>query len=90
MWVDRKRKNGQEIIICKRTPDIEFEQDWSVSLGAKLDDGQKIIFLVSGIFLGKADSVILLGFECTINKQNLNKIVGAIFEKIEILNFFLM
>ena len=48
------------------------------------------IFLVSRIFPEKADSVILLGFECTINTQNLNKIVGAIFEKIEILNFFLM
>ena len=30
----------------------------------------------------------MLGFECSINPQNLNKIVGAIFEKIEILNFF--
>ena len=41
-------------------------------------------------FPGKADSVILLGFECTINTQNLNNIPRAIFEKIEILNFFLM
>ena len=49
----------------------------------------KTIFLVSRIFPGKADSVILLGFECTIYRQNLNKIVRAIFEKIEILNFFL-
>ena len=47
----------------------------------------KTIFLVSGIFPGKADSVILLG---TINPQNLIKIVRAIFEKIEILIFFLM
>ena len=31
-----------------------------------------------------------MGFECTINSQNLNKIVGAIFGKIEIFNFFLM
>ena len=45
----------------------------------------KTIFLVSGIFSGKADSAILLGFECSINPQNLIKIVGAIFEKIEIL-----
>ena len=50
----------------------------------------KTIFLVSGIFPGKADSAILLGFECTINPQNLIKIVSAIFEKFEILNFFLM
>ena len=50
----------------------------------------KTIFLVSGIFPGKAESVILLGFECTINSQNLIKIVGVIFEKIKILNFFLM
>ena len=40
------------------------------------------------IFPGKADSVILLGFECTINPQNLIKIVGAIFEKIKIFYFF--
>ena len=31
----------------------------------------------------------MLGLECTINTQNLNKIVRAIFEKIEILFFFL-
>ena len=49
----------------------------------------KTIFLVSGIFTGKADSVILLGFECDINTQNLNKIVRAIFQKIKILIFFL-
>ena len=29
----------------------------------------------------------MLGFECTINPQNLIKIVGAIFEKIEIIFF---
>ena len=49
----------------------------------------KTIFLVSRIFPGKADSVILLGFECTINTQNLKKVVWAIFEKIKILIFFL-
>ena len=47
----------------------------------------KTIFLVSRVFPGKADSVILLGFECTINTQNVNKIVRVIFEKIEF--FFL-
>ena len=36
----------------------------------------------------KADSVILLGFECTINPQDLIKIVAAIFQKIKIFNFF--
>ena len=43
----------------------------------------KTIYLVSGIFSGKAKSVILLGFECTINPQILIKIVRAIFEKID-------
>ena len=47
------------------------------------------MFLVSWIYPGKADGVILLGFECTVNTQNLKKIVRAIFEKIEILFFFL-
>ena len=72
--VTRKRKEKAEDI-CKGTPDIEFEQDGSVGLGAILADGQKIknyrIFLVSGVFPGKTDSIILLGFECTINPQNL-------------------
>ena len=78
--------------ICKGTLDVEFKRDWSVGLGATIGDGRKLktIFLVSGIFLRKADSVILLGFECTINVQNLIKIVGAIFEKIKTFNFFLM
>ena len=50
----------------------------------------KTIFLVSRIFSRKADNVILLGFECTINTQNLNKIVRAIFGKMKIFNFLLM
>ena len=74
-----------------RTLNIEFEQDWSVGLGATLGADRKLknIFLVRRIFLGKADSAIFLEFECTINPQNLMKIVGAIFEKMKIFNFFL-
>ena len=90
--VDRKwKKKKRARYIYKEILDIEFELDWSFSLGALLGDGQKInIFLVSGIFPGKADSVIFLGFEYTTNPENLIKIVGAIFEKIKIFNFFLM
>ena len=68
---------------CKRTLNIEFEQDWSVGLGSTLGADRKLknIFLVRRIFPGKADSAIFLGFECTINPQNLMKIVGAIFGK---------
>ena len=33
-------KHGDDI--WKGTPDIKFEQDWSVGLGATLTDGQKI------------------------------------------------
>ena len=49
-----------------------------------LGNGQKIkkkkyIFLVSGTFPGKAYRFILLGFECTINPQNLIKFARAIF-----------
>ena len=40
-------------------------------------------------FFGKTDSIIVLGVECTINPQNLIKIFVAIFEKFEILIFFL-
>ena len=59
----------------KRARDIEFERDLSFSLGGTLGDGEKIkaIFLVSGIFPGKADSVILLGFECTIKPKKCNQ-----------------
>ena len=90
LGVTRKQKE-QAGDICKGTPDNEFEQDWAFGLGANLANGyKKTIFLVSGIFPGKADSVILLGFECTIKPQNLIKIVRAIFEKFEILKFFLM
>ena len=35
----KKKETGN---ICKGPPDIEFEQDWSVGLGATLRDRQKI------------------------------------------------
>ena len=46
MWTtlnfEGRSKTKQEAgDICKGTLDIEFERDWSVSLGATLDDGQK-------------------------------------------------
>ena len=69
-----------------QTLNIEFEQDWSVGVGATLGAVIKLknIFLVRRIFPGKADSAIFLGFKCTINPQNLMKIIGAIFEKMKI------
>ena len=77
--------------ICERTLNIDFERDWWVGLGLALGDGKNLKkFPVSGIFPGKFDSVILLFFECSINSQNLIKIVGTIFEKIKIFNLFLM
>ena len=73
---------------------MEFEQDWSFTLGDTLGDRQNIkktiFYLAYKDFPGKADSAIFLGFECTINLQNLMKIVGAIFEKMKNFNFFLM
>ena len=86
-----KTKKGARDI-CKGTLDIEFKRDWSVGFGVMLCDGQKIKNYFSNFrnFSGKPDSVILLGFECTINPQNLMKIVGATFEKIKFFNFFLM
>ena len=50
----------------------------------------KKIIPVTRIFSGKADSAVLLRFECAINLQNFMKIVGAISEKIKIKFFFLM
>ena len=41
--VDRKqKKRGGQDIFAKGTLDIEFEQDWSVGLGATLRERQKI------------------------------------------------
>ena len=70
----------------------EWERDWSDGLGATLSNVYTIKNYFSNFmhFFRKANSVTLLGFECTINPQNVIKIVGAIFEKIEIFNFFLM
>ena len=64
--------------------DIECERDCTVGLGATLGDGLKIKNYFSSFrdFSGKADSVILLGFEYTMNPQHLIKTVGASFEKI--------
>ena len=75
--------------IYKRILYIEFERNWWVGLGPALGDEKKVknIFPISGIFPGKFATIKLLGFECTINPQNLIKIVGAIFEKIKIFNF---
>ena len=36
----RKKEKGRQNI-CKGTPDIEFEQDWSVGLDATLRERQK-------------------------------------------------
>ena len=76
--------------MCKGTLDNAFDRDWSVGLGATLGDARKLktIFLISRVFPGKANRVILLGFECSMNPQNLIEIVRAIFEEIEILIFF--
>ena len=89
--IDRKRKNELKKFAGGGL-NIECERYWSVGLGAELGDWQKIknktIFVVSEIFQAKVDSLILLGFECTLNPQNSIKIVGAIFEKIKILIFY--
>ena len=65
MWalIENEKKIPRNI--CKRTLDKGFERDWSVGLGAILGDAmvtqriKKSIFLVSGIFPGKIDSVRL-------------------------------
>ena len=41
----------------------------------------KFIFTASGNFSGKADSVILLGWECTVNLQNWIKIIEPFLRK---------
>ena len=79
------KKNGDN---CRGAIDIEFGRDCSVPSGAPLGDSrtENLIFSsVSGIFSGKAESVTLLRFECTVNPQNLINFIGAFFEKIEML-----
>ena len=89
MGITRKRKEQGEYI-CKRTPDIEFEQDWSIGLGAILADGQKIknYFTSFRDFSGKSRQCHILRLRMYYKSYNLIKIVGAIFEKIKIFNFF--
>ena len=79
----RSKKKQRARDICKGTLDIEFERDWSFSLGATLAKYRKLkaIFLVSGIFPGKVDSVILLGFEFTIGPQNVIKSLKPFLRK---------
>ena len=50
---ERKRETG---IIYKGTPDIDFDHDWAVGLGAILADGQKIKNYFSSFkdFFGKS------------------------------------
>ena len=82
MSEDRKTKN-LATDISKGILYIECERNWQIGLDATSGDGQKIknYFCNLTDFPGKTDSAILLGFECTINRQNLIKIVGAIFKK---------
>ena len=61
--LDRKRKKRADDI-CKGTPDVEFEQDWSVGLGATLGDGEKINNYFSSFrdFSGKIRWCHIVGF----------------------------
>ena len=89
--VHRKRKNKLEIFAMgSQISNVNEIRQLVQALRQTTDRKSKTIFQVSGIFPRKVDSLILLGFEFTINTQNLNKIVRAIFEKIEILIFFFL
>ena len=87
--VDRKRQNELEIF-ARGTQISNLNEIGQLvqALRYATDRKLKYISLVSGIFPGKVDSVILMGVECTINPQNLIKIVAVIYEKIIIFNFF--
>ena len=92
LGVDRKQKNELKIQYLQGDPRYRM---WTRSAGwfrryVRRRDGQQIKNYFSSFrdFSGKIRCVILLLFECTINPQNLIKIVGAIFEKIKIVHFF--
>ena len=71
--------------------DIEFEQDWSVGLVAMyaMDRKWKTIFLVSGIFPGIADSVILLRCWMYYKPTQFDENRWSHFWENEYFNFFL-
>ena len=82
---DEQKKQRLEILV--RGPYVSNlnETDLLVRLYVRRRKKYFKIFLqFQGFFPGKADSTTLLGLDCTINPQNLIKIGGAIFEKIEI------
>ena len=66
----------------KITLDIEFERDWSFFrryVGQRTHRKLKTIYLSNFKDFPEKSIVTLFSFECTINPQNLIKIVGAIF-----------
>ena len=60
-----EKENGD---IFKGTLDIEFELDWPIGLGATQNFFKNLSLWD---FSGKSRNGILLGFECSINPQNL-------------------
>ena len=73
MRVDRKKRETENI--CKGTPDIEFEQDWSVGLGATLRDTQKIKNYFSSFedFSGKSRKCHIVGLRMYYKPRNFNQ-----------------
>ena len=93
LGVAPKRKEQAEDI-CKETPDIEFEQDWAVGLGAILVHGKRIKNYFSSFrdFFGKSRRCHIIGFRmyCEPTKFDQFRWSHFFFEKIEIFNIFLM
>ena len=82
MGVAPKRKEEVEDI-CNETPDIEFEQDWSVGLGAILPDGQKIKSYFSSFrdFSGKSRRSHIVGLLMYYKPTKFNQNPRSIFDK---------
>ena len=69
---ERKKEKGRQEIFARGLQISNLNKIGQLvqTLRYVRDRKLKTIFLVSRIFPEKADSVILLGFECTINTQN--------------------
>ena len=90
LGVARKQKK-QAGDICRGTPDIEFEQDWSVGLDTILADGQKIkqYFCSFRDFSGKSRQCHIVGLRMFYKPTKVNQ-NRSHFSEIRNFNFFIM
>ena len=91
MKVDRKKRK-EKGNICKGTSDIEFEQDWSLGLGATLRDRQKINYFSGFKYFFREKPIVSYCWVSYVGYYKTTKVHEnrrVILEKIKIFKFFL-